>query len=261
MAAVGIGGYGFVAFGRDDNDAISAPNVSDAPDAPAEPAAAAPSGSSAIEGGTPSIPAGEDTVVESITDGDTLRVQGGTRVRLIGIDTPELAGTGECYAVEAATHLSELTPPGTPVRLVADVGRTDRYGRTLSYVYRLGDGLFVNLAMAADGYAVQLTVPPNVAHVEDISGAVAEARDADRGLWAACPAAESPVATPSPPAVEPLVPPSPRECDPAYPAFCVPPGPPDGPDLDCGDVARTRFQVEAPDPHGFDGDHDGLGCE
>jgi hypothetical protein len=48
------------------------------------------------------------------------------------------------------------------------------------------------------------------------------------------------------------------DCDPAYPGVCIPPAPPD---LDCGDVSYRRFQVLPPDPHGFDGDADGVGCE
>jgi hypothetical protein len=47
-------------------------------------------------------------------------------------------------------------------------------------------------------------------------------------------------------------------CDPAYPTVCIPPPPPD---LDCGDVAYRNFVVLPPDPHHFDGDHDGIGCE
>jgi len=39
---------------------------------------------------------------------------------------------------------------------------------------------------------------------------------------------------------------------------CIPPAPPD---LDCGDISYRRFEVRPPDPHGFDGDHDGIGCE
>ncbi len=49
-----------------------------------------------------------------------------------------------------------------------------------------------------------------------------------------------------------------RSCDPAYPTVCIPPPPPD---LDCGDVNQKRFTVLPPDPHRFDGDHDGIGCE
>ena len=47
-------------------------------------------------------------------------------------------------------------------------------------------------------------------------------------------------------------------CDPAYPDVCIPPPPPD---LDCGDIPFKRFKVLRPDPHRFDGDWDGIGCE
>ncbi len=47
-------------------------------------------------------------------------------------------------------------------------------------------------------------------------------------------------------------------CDPSYPGVCIPPAPPD---LDCGQIGFRRFQVLSPDPHGFDGDGDGIGCE
>ncbi len=48
------------------------------------------------------------------------------------------------------------------------------------------------------------------------------------------------------------------DCDPSYPDLCLPIG---GPDVDCGDVDERRFAVLAPDRHGFDDDHDGVGCE
>jgi len=47
-------------------------------------------------------------------------------------------------------------------------------------------------------------------------------------------------------------------CDPSYPDFCIPPPPPD---LNCGDIAQKNFTVLQPDPHGFDGNKDGVGCE
>lgn len=49
-----------------------------------------------------------------------------------------------------------------------------------------------------------------------------------------------------------------RKCDPAYPDFCIPPPPPD---LDCPDIGSSDFTVRPPDPHGFDADGDGVGCE
>jgi len=48
------------------------------------------------------------------------------------------------------------------------------------------------------------------------------------------------------------------DCDPSYPDFCIPP---DIPDLDCGDIDQRNFKVLPPDPHRFDGDKDGVGCE
>jgi hypothetical protein len=60
-------------------------------------------------------------------------------------------------------------------------------------------------------------------------------------------------AIPSVPATEP-----PSNCDPSYPTVCIPPPPPD---LDCGDIPYDHFVVLPPDPHGFDGEGDGVGCE
>jgi len=48
------------------------------------------------------------------------------------------------------------------------------------------------------------------------------------------------------------------KCDPSYPAICIPPYPPD---LDCGEIQYSNFRVVPPDPHGFDRDRDGTGCE
>jgi len=84
-------------------------------------------------------------------------------------------------------------------------------------------------------------------------------RTALASLIEACPGTSRPVvvasvssATPPPAASQPA------SCDPAYPTVCIPPPPPD---LDCGEISYRQFTVLAPDPHGFDGDHDGVGCE
>ncbi len=62
-----------------------------------------------------------------------------------------------------------------------------------------------------------------------------------------------------PPPPPPTQPPAPvQNCDPSYPDVCIPPYPPD---LDCGQIPYRRFRVLPPDPHGFDGDNDGIGCE
>ena len=49
-----------------------------------------------------------------------------------------------------------------------------------------------------------------------------------------------------------------NNCDPSYPSVCIPLYPPD---LDCGEIRHTNFKVVQPDPHGFDRDKDGIGCE
>ena len=48
------------------------------------------------------------------------------------------------------------------------------------------------------------------------------------------------------------------ECDPSYPDVCISPPPPN---LNCGDISERRFTVLSPDPHGFDRENDGIGCE
>jgi hypothetical protein len=69
------------------------------------------------------------------------------------------------------------------------------------------------------------------------------------------PPAMPPAPTPTP-AAAPAAPAG--DCDPAYPDFCIPPPPPD---LDCGDIPQKNFRALSPDPHRFDRDNDGIGCE
>lgn len=196
----------------------------------------------------------EDAVIGSIIDGDTLDLTDGTRIRLIGIDTPETKDPRrpvECFGREAAARLASLVPPGAQARLVYDVEVTDKYGRTLAYLYRGSDDLFVNAAMVRDGYASAFTVPPNVAHADQFVTLQREAREAGRGLWGGCD--ESGGAAGTQPA------PASAACDPSYADVCIAPPPPD---LDCGDVPYRSFRVEGSDhPHGFDRDGDGVGCD
>jgi len=138
------------------------------------------------------VPAGQDRSVERVVDGDTIVVDGGERVRLIGVNTPETKDPRrgvQCFGHEASAHTESLLPPGTAVRLVGDVDPRDRYGRTLAYVYRSDDGLFVNADLVAGGFAQVMTVPPNVAHADEFLALQQHARDASRGLWdpAVCP--------------------------------------------------------------------------
>ncbi len=135
------------------------------------------------------LPTGLDTTIQRVVDGDTVVVAGGHHVRLIGIDTPETKDPRrpvQCFGRQASEFVSTMLPKGSGVRLVGDVENRDVYDRTLAYVYRLPDGLFVNAELVREGYAKVLTIPPNVAHSDELVALAGEARDAGRGLWGAC---------------------------------------------------------------------------
>lgn len=128
--------------------------------------------------------------VTRIVDGDTIECRGVGRIRLIGIDTPELSQAP--YGTKAAQTLAALIPPGTTVEVERDVEPSDRYGRALGYVWHRG--AMVNWTMIRQGWALLLTYPPNVQHVDWLTDAQRRAREERRGLWAvdgfACPPAE-----------------------------------------------------------------------
>jgi micrococcal nuclease len=128
--------------------------------------------------------------VVEVVDGDTIRVDLNgeeTPVRLIGIDTPEKDGPytdEECFGVRA-TQFTARALGGRDVELEFDVERTDRYDRTLAYVW-IDDSLF-NERILREGYAVLATCPPNVRYVDRFTTAQQRARDGQAGLWGACP--------------------------------------------------------------------------
>ena len=134
----------------------------------------------------PGAPVGQGRLtsarVTKHTDGDTLWLSGIGKVRLIGMDTPEVYFGAECFGREASAFVERTVPLGAEVRYRLGVEERDRYGRALAYVW-LRDGRFLNRLLVARGYAQPLTIPPNVEY-EDLFVRVARrARDAGRGLW------------------------------------------------------------------------------
>ena len=120
--------------------------------------------------------------VTSVTDGDTVRLSGLGRTRLIGIDTPEVYGGVECFGREASAFAKRVLPPGRRVRYRLGIEPRDRYGRALAYVW-LEDGRMFNELLAERGYAQPLTIPPNVDYADRFVAAARRARRARRGLW------------------------------------------------------------------------------
>jgi micrococcal nuclease len=117
-------------------------------------------------------------LVTRVIDGDTVEIEGGARVRYIGINTPEI---GEPYYHEA-TEANRQLVLGKRVYLEEDVQDKDKYGRLLRYVWV--DDTIVNAELVRQGYAYSYTYPPNVKHQKLFLQLEKEARDAVRGLWA-----------------------------------------------------------------------------
>jgi len=127
--------------------------------------------------------------IRHVVDGDTVETQRGSRIRYIGIDTPETrhksAGVWvydpEPFAGEAA-RLNRRLVEGRKVRLEHDVESQDKYGRQLAYVF-LEDGTFVNLVLVREGLARVLMIPPNTRYAEEFGQAEARARMQRKGIW------------------------------------------------------------------------------
>jgi micrococcal nuclease len=128
--------------------------------------------------------------VKRVVDGDTFVTEGGDRVRLIGVDTPEVHGRTEHYGKEASAFSGKRLT-GNKVYMFKDVSETDRYGRLLRYVFVENETRMFNEILIAEGYGTALTVPPDVMFAEKFVRAEREARKNEAGLWAEAESAES----------------------------------------------------------------------
>jgi len=218
-----------------------------------------------------SVPAIAQTSAKVIStgDGDTLRVssQGKTiTVRLACIDAPE--SSQRPWGQQSAAKLKQFLPPGQAIQ-IREVEK-DRYGRVVAELF-VGNQS-VNLQMVKQGQAVvyrQYLSACSATQAQYLQ-AEAQAKQKKLGFWNQ----PNPVmpwdfrrgggrqannqqparsnSTPKP------VSNTQQNCSPAYPSVCIPPAPPD---LNCSDISYRNFQVLPPDPHHFDGDRDGVGCE
>lgn len=129
---------------------------------------------------------GKTYLVTRVIDGDTIEIEGGQRVRYIGIDTPETVDPRkavQCFGQEASSKNKELIA-GKQVKLEKDVSETDRYGRLLRYVW-VGD-IFVNDFLVRQGYAHASSYPPDVKYQQQFTQAQQEAINNNKGLWSSC---------------------------------------------------------------------------
>ena len=210
----------------------------------------------------------EQVKVIRVVDGDTIEIEGGQKVRYIGIDAPETVDPNRpvgCYGKEASNKNKELVE-GKTVGLEKDISDKDKYGRLLRYVY-VGD-TFVNETLVKEGYAQVSTYPPDVKYQDKFLVAQKDARDNNRGLWSACPIQTSnPTTQPvSTPVVKATVKPA-TQTQTSCQYSCS------GPDRDCSDFS-THAQAQAffdccgfsasNDPMRLDkanGQGNGLACE
>lgn len=130
-------------------------------------------------------------LVTRVIDGDTIELEDGSKVRLLGIDTPETKDTRksvECFGKQASNETKGLLE-GKKILLEKDVSWSDKYSRLLRYIFLpLPDGrlLFVNDYLIREGFAKALNYPPDVKYNEQLRQAETEAKTAGRGLWGGC---------------------------------------------------------------------------
>jgi len=131
--------------------------------------------------------------VRHVHDGDTLFLQpeGTTKrsdelkVRLVGIDTPEVQPSVECYGGEARQALRELLPEGSDVWYTYDVEPFDRFDRALLYVWA-SDGTFINLELIEQDYAEAVRIGANERYWPELKAAEDRALAGELGRWGSC---------------------------------------------------------------------------
>ena len=155
--------------------------------------------------------------VKQVIDGDTVILDNGEHVRLIGLDAPESRQDEKLFreakrnredidsiikkGKKASQFVRELVQ-GKEVRLEYDIEKRDKYGRQLAYVYELetyrnkvdvispagyeimnGNEIFINATILKSGFASPLTIPPNVKYAKHFKELAQAARDNKMGLW------------------------------------------------------------------------------
>jgi micrococcal nuclease len=210
---------------------------------------------------TPSYAQLTTAKVESVKDGDTIYIKAGSKkieVRLACIDAPEKE---QQYGKQATDRLKQILPANQSIQ-VRSIEK-DKYKRLVAEIYL--NGRSVNLQMVQEGQAVvyrQYLKSCNSTQNQYLQ-AEAAAKSKKLGFWKSNPLImpwdfRRGKKTPSTSQPKPTPTTQAKQCDPSYPDICIKPN---IPDLNCPDIPYKRFRVLPPDPHNFDRDGDGIGCE
>ncbi len=162
------------------------PSATKKPTTPAQPVA-----------GVPKRPKNaQRMVVRYVYDGDTLQLQTAKperhvttkakiKVRLIGVDAPEMTPKKQCYAQQATDRLRKLAPTGSTVWVAPDQDSWDDYRRRLFHVWT-EQGVLIDHDLVARGYGRAIRVWPNVTYWPVMEKAQRSAQKKKLGLWKAC---------------------------------------------------------------------------
>lgn len=212
------------------------------------------SASSSASASASSPPSGTTVTVVHVVDGDTFdinrSVQGMDRVRLIGVDTPEVYGGEELCGQEASAYTTRQLE-GQTVSLEIGEDPEDPYDRLLAYVFVRGE--LYNETLVSEGLADAVSYPPNTKYDSRFEAAEASAKTPSCGS-ASSTASASPIASASA---------SSAASAPASPSS---EGGVNGQlnngvdDVNCSDLSGP-VPVDANDEDGLDADGDGMGCD
>ncbi len=122
--------------------------------------------------------------VKHVYDGDTVVLENGQRVRLLGVNTPEIESRhrqSESGGVAAKEWLQKQLQ-GKKVYLEFDEEKHDHYKRVLAHIF-LPDGKHLNLALVENGLAIVNIIPPNIRYVDALINAQQQAEKQNLGIW------------------------------------------------------------------------------
>ena len=122
--------------------------------------------------------------VVTVFDGDTVLLDNGEKVRLLGINTPEVEGRNKMLQKggEEARQWLQNRLEGEKVRLLKDLTSKDKYGRTLAHLFS-EDGGHINLELVREGYAAVNIYPPDLLFTDELVAAQQQAEAKYLGIW------------------------------------------------------------------------------